>query len=52
MKIMPLFVGALGVIPKQYVNILKETGIIAEVGQVQKAVLLGTVRILREILEI
>ena len=52
MKIMPLLVGALGVIPKQYVNILKETGIIAEVGQVQKTVLLGTVRILREILEI
>ena len=52
MKIMPLVLGALGVIPKQFGNILKETGIIAEVGQVQKTVLLGTVRIIREILEI
>ena len=33
-------------------NRLKETGITAELGQVQKKVLLGTTRIFREVLEI
>ena len=38
-KIIPLVVGSLGAIPKQFVNRLKETGITAEIRQVQKAVL-------------
>ena len=44
-KIIPLVVGSLGAIPKQ-------TGITAEIGQVQKTVLLETARILRKVLEI
>ena len=51
-KIIPLVVGSLGAIPKQFGNRLKETGITAEIGQVQKTVLLGTARILRKLLEI
>ena len=42
----------LGAIPKQFVNRLKEIGVTAEIGQVQKAVLLGTARTLRNALEI
>ena len=41
MKIIPLVVGSLGAIPKQFNNRLKETGITAEIGQVLKTVLLG-----------
>ena len=52
MKIIPLVVGCLGAILKQFDNRLKETGITEEIGQVQKTVLLGTVRILRKVLEI
>ena len=52
MKIVPLVVGFLGAIPTEFGNRLKETGITAEIGQVQKAVLLGTARILRKVLEI
>ena len=51
-KIVPLVVGFLGAIPKQFGNRLKETGVSAEIGQVQKTVLLGTARILRKVLEI
>ena len=45
-KIIPLVVGSLGTIPRQFGNRLKETGIIAVTGQVQKTVFLGTTRIL------
>ena len=51
-KIIPLVVGSLGAIPKQFSDRLKETGITAEIVQVQKTVLLGTARILRKVLEI
>ena len=51
-KIIPLAVGSLGAIPKQFGNRLKETGITAGTAQVQKKVLLGKARILRKILEI
>ena len=51
-KIIPLVVGFLGAIPKQFDNRLKQIGIIAETAQVQKKVLLGTARILRKVLEI
>ena len=33
---MPLFMGSLGAIPKQFGNTLKETGFTAEIGQVLK----------------
>ena len=51
-KIIPLVVGSLGAIPKQFGNRLKQTGITAGKAQVQKTVLLGTARILRKVLEI
>ena len=47
MKIILLFVGSLGAIPKQFGNRLKQIGITAGSAQVQKTVLLGTVRILK-----
>ena len=49
MKIIPLVVDSLGAIPKQFGNRLKQTGITAEIGQVQKTVLLGTAGILRKV---
>ena len=52
MKIIPLVVGALGAIPKQFGNKLKQIGITAGTAQVQKTVLLGMARILRKVLEI
>jgi len=52
MKIIPLVVGSLGAIPKQFDKRLKEIGISVGIGQVQKTVLLGTARILRKVLEI
>ena len=51
-KIIPSVVGSLGAIPKQFGNRLKEIGVTAEIGQVQKTVLLGTAKILRKVLEI
>ena len=51
-KTIPLVVGSLGAIPKQFGNRLKQTGVTAEIGQVQKTVLLGTAKILRKVLEI
>ena len=51
-KIIPLAVGSLGAIPKQFGNRLKQIGITAGTAQVQKIVLLGTARILRKVLEI
>ena len=51
-KIIPLVVGFLGAIPKQFGNRLQEIGITLGTAQVQKTVLLGTARILRKVLEI
>ena len=51
MKIIPLVLGSLGAIPKQFGNRLKQIGIIAGTAQVQKTVLLGMARILRKVLE-
>ena len=51
-KIIRLVVGSLGAIPKEFGNRLKQIGIIARTAQVQKTVLLGTVGILRNVLEI
>ena len=52
MKIIPLIVGSLGAIPKQFGNRLKQIGITVGTAQVQKTVLFGTARILRKVLEI
>ena len=52
MKIIPLVVGSLGGIPKQFGNRLKQIGITIGITQVQKTVLLGMTRILRKFLEI
>ena len=52
MKTMPLVVGSVGAIPKQFGNRLKQIGITVGTAQVQKTVLLGTARILRKVLEI
>ena len=52
MKIIPLFVGSLGAIPKQFGNRLKQIGITVGTAQVQKTVLLGTARTLRKVLKI
>ena len=51
-KIIPLVVGSLDAIPKQFGNRLKQIGITVGTAQVQKTVLLGTARILRKVLEI
>ena len=51
-EIIPLVVGSLGAIPKQFGNRLKPIGITVGTAQVQKTVLLGTARILRKVLEI
>ena len=52
MKIIPLVVGSLGAIPKQFGNRLKQIGITVGTAEVLKTVLLGTTRILRKVLEI
>ena len=52
MKIIPLVVGCLGAIPKQFGNRLKQIGIAVGTAQGQKTVLLGMTRILRKVLEI
>ena len=51
-KIIRLVVDSLGAIPKQFGNTLKQIGITVGTAQVQKAILLGTARILRKVLEI
>ena len=51
-NIIKLVVGSLGAIPKQFGNRLKQVGIAAGTAQVQKTILLRTVRILRKVLEI
>ena len=50
-KIIPLVVGSLGAIPKQFSNRLKQIVITAGTAQVQKTVFCGTARILRKVLE-
>ena len=51
-KTIPLVVGSLGAIPKQFGNRLKQIGITVGTAQIKKTVLLGTARILRKVLEI
>ena len=52
MKIIPLVAGSLGTIPRQFGNRLKQISITVGTAQVQKTVLLGMARILRNVLEI
>ena len=51
-KIIPLAVGSLGAISKQFGNRLKQIGVTVGAAEVQKTVFLGTARILRKVLEI
>ena len=51
-KIIPLVVGSLVAILKQFGNRLKEIGITVGTAQFQKTVLFGTARTLRKVLEI
>ena len=51
-KIIPLAVGSLCAIPKQFGKRLVQIGITAGTAQVQKTVLIGTARILRKVLQI
>ena len=51
-KIIPLVVGSLGAIPKQFGNRLKQIGITVGTAQIQKTILLVTARILKKVLEI
>ena len=50
--IIPLVLGSLGAIPKQFGNRLKQIGITVGAAQVQKTVLLETAILLRKVLEI
>ena len=52
MKVIPLVVGSLGAIPKQFGNRLKQIDITVGTTHIQKTVLLGAARILRKVLEI
>ena len=51
-KIIPLVVGSLGAIHKQFGNRLEQNGITVGTAQIQKTVLFGTARILRKVLVI
>ena len=51
-KIIPLVVGSLDAIPKQFGNRLKQVGITVRTAQVEKTALLETARLLRKVLEI
>ena len=51
-KIIPLVVGSLGAMPKQFGNRLNLIGITGATAQVQKTVLLEMAKILRKVLEI
>ena len=51
-KIIPLVVGSLGAITKQFGNRLKQIGVRAGTAQVQKTILLRTARTLRKVVEI
>ena len=51
-EIIPLVVGSLCAIPKQFGNRLKQIGITVGTAQVQKTVLLEMARILRKVPEI
>ena len=52
MNIIPLVVGSVGAIPKQFDKRLKQIGITVGTAQAEKTALLGTARILRKVLEI
>ena len=51
-KIIPLVVGSLEAIPKQFGNRLKQIGITVGTAQFQNTILLGMARILTKVLEI
>ena len=50
-RVIPIIVGALGTIPKDLHQQLKEIGIETKIVELQKTVILNSARILREVLE-
>ena len=51
-EVVPIVIGALGCITKEFDRWIEKLGITCNVGVMQKAALLGTARILRKVLEI
>ena len=49
--VVPIFVGALGVASKKLNDWLKKVGVKSSIELLQKAALLGTARIIRQVLE-
>ena len=52
LEVVPIVIGALGCITKEFDRWIENLGITCSVGVTQKAALLGTARILRKVLEI
>ncbi len=52
MQVVPVVIGALGCVTKEFERWLENLNIEPEVGVMQKAALLGTARILRKVLEV
>ena len=51
-KVIPVVIAALGTVPRQLKNMMKEMGIPIKDAQIQMTVLFGTARIIRKVLEI
>ena len=51
-KVIPVVTGALGTVPKQLKDRMKEIGMPVKTAQIQMTALLGTVGIIRKVLEI
>ena len=51
-EVVPIVIGALGCITKEFDSCIEKLGITCNVGVMQKAALLGTARMLRKVLEI
>ena len=50
-KVIPVVVGALGIISKKLKNCIEELGVLKNTALLQKTALLGTARILRKVLD-
>ena len=51
-KVIPIVLGALGIVTRSLSNYIKEIGVKTQIKLIQKSVLLGTARVLRKVLEI
>ena len=50
-QVVPVVVGALGSVTKEFDRWIEKLGVPVDIGAVQKTALLGTARILRKVLE-